>query len=207
MFSWKEKKKNTVKLFVFLQGLFSDFRFWCVSCQETDGSDQWLLVCCLLRCETPRPATWAGLAAFCVVKPRDRSPELETPANASLLTQSTFSRLKVLALWNYSKWMHLEIQNQSYILKYVMVWQSPNTLGNASFWEVLGWVLGHRLLVGLTVLWLFSEEVSSFRQKRGGTFTSELRASSNLTNPRSRKEPWRKSAQSGDNSRKISTCF
>ena len=36
----KKKKKNTVKLFVFLQGPFSDFRFWCVSCQETDGSDQ-----------------------------------------------------------------------------------------------------------------------------------------------------------------------
>lgn len=36
----EKKKKNTVKLFVFLQVPFSDFSFWCVNYQETDGYDK-----------------------------------------------------------------------------------------------------------------------------------------------------------------------
>lgn len=35
----EKKKKNTVKLFVFLQVPVSDFSFWCVNYQETDGCD------------------------------------------------------------------------------------------------------------------------------------------------------------------------
>lgn len=35
----EKKKKNTVKLFVLLQVPVSDFSFWCVNYQETDGCD------------------------------------------------------------------------------------------------------------------------------------------------------------------------
>lgn len=56
----EKKKKNTVKLFVFLQVLFSDFSFWCVNYQETDGSDKRLLVRGPPRYETGRQVTRAG---------------------------------------------------------------------------------------------------------------------------------------------------